>query len=133
MLEDMIGRFIFNNQGKKNDAALRGAFRQSCRALRGDINVHSAAQIVAQGQNCIRQAQGEWCVDLQAVEQASSAAVALLLGGCSARAQNKAFYIENLPAQLRPILGISDLEPFFAPRFARGNKSVMMSPLFWRW
>ncbi len=91
-------------------------------ALRGDINVHSAAQIVAQGQNCIRQAQGEWCVDLQAVEQASSAAVALLLEWLrSARAQNKAFYIENLPAQLRPILGISDLEPFFAPLLRPGQ------------
>lgn len=90
--------------------------------LLGDIDVHSAAQIVAQGQSCITQASGEWRVDLLGVERASSAAVALLLEWLrSARKQNKAFYIENLPAPLLPILRISDLEPFFAPLLRPGQ------------
>ncbi len=86
--------------------------------LAGDLTMHTVAAILPQGFALINQAEDVWRLDMAAVEQVSSAGVALLLEWLKAvEKSGKTFELQNLPEHMLSIIEISGLEPLFTPLF----------------
>jgi len=84
--------------------------------LQGDLLNTTVVAVIAPGKTLMAQAGGHWTLDMSGVERVSSAGVALLLEWLrESKRLQQTFKIENLPAHMRPILDISDLEPLFEP------------------
>ncbi|WP_036535274.1 STAS domain-containing protein [Oceanobacter kriegii] len=84
-------------------------------ALNGTLNAISVVALVDEGKQLIANAGSNWNLDMAAVEQVSSAAVALLLEWLrAAQAADVAMTVSNVPESLLPIIQVSELEPVFA-------------------
>jgi len=86
--------------------------------LAGDLTMHTVTAILPQGVALIKQAKTVWRLDMAAVQQVSSAGVALLLEWLKAAEKDgKTLEIQQFPEHMLSIIEISGLEPFFTPLF----------------
>ena len=89
-------------------------------ALQGTLNATTVVALVDEGKQLIGNAGSSWSLDMAAVEQVSSAAVALLLEWLrAAQAARVEMTVSNVPASLLPIIQVSDLESVFAGVFVK--------------
>jgi phospholipid transport system transporter-binding protein len=83
--------------------------------LSGDLLADTIMQVLAEGNELIAHASGEWELDMGSVEKVSSVGVALLLDWMrSAQKAGVALKIRQLPEHLLPIIRVSDLDDLFA-------------------
>lgn len=86
--------------------------------LRGDLTMHTVADILPQGLDLLKQAKSNWRLDLAEVEQVSSAGVALLLEWLKAAEKSGiTLELQDFPERMLSIIQISGLEPLFLPLF----------------
>ena len=87
--------------------------------LSGDLTLMTVTPLARRGRCLIGAAEQSWCVDMQAVERVSSAAVALILDWLSyCEQRGVALKLANVPSRLQPIIAISDLQSLFDPLVA---------------
>lgn len=79
--------------------------------IAGDIDYHTVAEIRAQGEQLIRQQQGQVVVDMGAVERVNTSALALILSW-QRTAKNTGIELDfvNIPSSLTAIAAMSDLD-----------------------
>lgn len=81
----------------------------------GELSMHTAADAVREGENVIRQAEGELVFDLAALRDCDSAALAVLLEWRREAARaGRALHWRNVPERLRQLARISELESVLA-------------------
>lgn len=83
-----------------------------------DLTMHTVTAVLPQGIALIKQAKTVWRLDMAAVQQVSSAGVALLIEWLKvAEKDGKTLEIQQLPEHMLSIIEISGLEPLFTPLF----------------
>jgi phospholipid transport system transporter-binding protein len=89
-------------------------------SLSGELSMDTVPALLAQ--NNLRDTQGEISVDLQNVERADSAGVALLIEWQrSARQQQKTIHFQNIPPQMLAIAHLSGVDELLALEGASNN------------
>ncbi|MAY14203.1 MULTISPECIES: STAS domain-containing protein [Oceanospirillaceae] len=87
--------------------------------LAGSLLATTVVSVLPDGEKLIRAAKGQWTLNMAAVNEVSSAGVALLLEWLRcATAAGINLHIENLPEHMKPIISISDLDSLFEPLLA---------------
>ncbi len=84
--------------------------------LSGSLLASTVVSVLPAGEQLIAAARDSWTLNMAAVTEVSSAGVALLLEWLRcATAAGVRLQIENLPAHMKPIIRVSDLDSLFEP------------------